>query len=160
MTSHKSIRVRRTNINDPTEYVDFDSIHSAMRKCKKSFITIKQYCINKMEVNGYRWEIISKSLSPNITINELNNLLDESSNEIQQIADAKSLNNEVYIIEPFEEIDSSEESPLSEISVTSPQLPHPECEVTPWDTPYTSKSKTDEISQSKLKRQPCTCSLM
>jgi hypothetical protein len=155
MTSHKSIRVRRTNINEPEDFVDFDSIHSAMRKCKKSFITIKQYCINKMEVNGYRWEIISKSLSPNTTVNELNNLLDETSPEIKY-----SVNNDVYIIEPFEEIDSSEDSPVSEISVTSPQQPHPECEVTPWDTPFTSKSKTDKVSQSKFKRQPCTCSLM
>jgi hypothetical protein len=174
MSSHKSIRVRRTNINDPLDCVEFESIHSAMRKCKKSFITIKDFSSNNKTVNGYKWEIIKED-------NQEQHFEVESQKSSSSTNDSDvELHNviiEEYIIDPKDLIIEPPLTPRNEINVDdkeyNPYQPHPTCEVSPWEIPFKSENKITHmngipiepikyipIEPIKYKRQPCTCVMM
>lgn len=137
MATNKSIRVRRTNINDPIDCIEFESIHSAMRKCKKSYITIKNSSIHNKVINGYRWEIVSSNVVPFVST-DIDIDIDTSVYSTED--DIK----EEYVIEPDDNIIE----PLTPVEI--PTLT------------YFSESTYEPISKSisKRQRQPCSCILM
>jgi len=148
MSTHKSIRVRRTNVNDPIDSIEFESIHSAMRKCKKSFITIKDLSMNNKIFNGYLWELVKDTNDtaiverPTMEINEQNH--DEKTNLADRVPIIDAYLDELkdieeYVIEPKDLVIE----PLSPISISN------------------SKNKSIfEESKVKNKREPCSCVLM
>ena len=103
------IHIRLTNIENPGDIQEFKSIHCAMKKCKKSFQTIKNYITNKMIVNGFMWEAVtslnnsnieSSSINENIEINSINeNIEINSFNENESI-----ILSEEYVVYPSESV--------------------------------------------------------
>ena len=137
MATNKSIRVRRTNINDPVDCVEFESIHSAMRKCKKSYITIKDSSIHNKIINGYRWEVVSSNVVPFVS-SDINIDIDTP------VYSTENNIREEYVIEPEDNIIE----PLTPVEIPS--------------LTYFSESIYQPIDKpiSKKQRQPCSCILM
>jgi hypothetical protein len=112
------IHIRLTNIENPGDIQEFKSIHCAMKKCKKSFQTIKNYITNKMIVNGFMWEAVkslneSNSINENIEIDSINEnesiILSEEyvvypSESVKEVFDTNELTNELNYTEHIEEL--------------------------------------------------------
>jgi len=141
MATNKSIRVRRTNINDPVDCVEFESIHSAMRKCKKSYITIKDSSIHNKIINGYRWEVVSSTVVPFVST-DIN--IDIDIDIDTPVYSTENNIREEYVIEPEDNIIE----PLTPVEIPS--------------LTYFSESIYEPIDKSisKRQRQPCSCILM
>jgi hypothetical protein len=150
--SKTSIRVRLTNINNSTDIIEYESIHEAMRKHKKSFQTIKTYISERKVINDYLWDTPSKEyheVVENLTEPDIDIVADEDI-AYKTVYDTEIMQDDNFIIFPEQIL-----SPITEITY----------EDTMFDDNIIQSTEIQSISpsvQSKAlkNRQPCSCTLM
>jgi hypothetical protein len=158
------IHIKVTNIENPTDTVDYNSIHSAMKKYKRSFQTIKNYISNNNPINGYMWtQSNSERLSSIDTQSEVNSdiisdIHSESESEFTCEVDNDYLQDEPeldqtgtpreYIILPLHPI-------IEELQTLPPIPPLPQPQA-----PQISVNTKMHHSQNPKPREQCICSIM
>ena len=144
------IHIRLTNIENPGDIQEFKSIHCAMKKCKKSFQTIKNYIKNKMIVNGFMWEAVTSlnecnSNNETIEINPINENIEI--NPINENIEIISINENIEIIPINEHIE------LNSINKKASMILSEEYVVYPCDSVkevFDTNDLTNEISYNEI----------